>query len=443
MSISLDEFVQSLTDTGILPPEEVTSLVSSMPEDRGPVDVEKLAKELVRQQKLTRFQASVIFRRQSRGLRFGDYIVLDKVGSGGIGQVFKAENRKTGQIVALKLLRATFTKSEKAVARFYREAETAARLKHPNLVSVAEAGEWNGLHFLVMELIEGRDVRSVVKEKGALAVPLAIDILLQAARGLEYAHQNGIVHRDIKPANLLLDKTGRVVILDLGLARLDDTGDEDAGEDAGRLTMPGTFLGTLDFVSPEQAIDAHDVDGRCDVYSLGCTLHYLLRGRPPFRRENAALTLLAHVQDPIPKLRETNPEVPECLDALFQRMMAKSVANRIGTMAEVITELEACQCELTGGGKKLAAVNPPPEPPLAAVTPHSEPVRQAVPPSALSDTDDRTPAIARTIVDNAPARDRRPGHIPVVIAGGVSRAMSLLTTGWLSVRRFFKRLSGR
>src|SRR5579872_3330241 len=144
MSISLDEFVRSLTDTGILPAEELTSLVSNIPEERASVDVEKLAKELVRQQKLTRFQASAIFRRQSRGLRFGDYIVLDKLGSGGIGQVFRAENRKSGKIVALKLLRARDRKSEKAVSRFYREAETAARLRHPNLVSVAEAGEWNG-----------------------------------------------------------------------------------------------------------------------------------------------------------------------------------------------------------------------------------------------------------------------------------------------------------
>src|SRR5262249_26743984 len=220
MPISIDEFVRSLTDTGILPPEEVRWLVSGLPEDGTGVDEEKLAKELVRQQKLTRFQATAIFRRQSRGLRFGDYIVVDKLGSGGIGQVFRSENRRTGQTVALKLLRASYTKSKKAVARFYRGAETGARLKHPNLVSVCEAGEWQGLHFLVMELIDGRDVRSIVKEKGPLPVSVAIDIVVQAARGLEYAHSEGIVHRDIKPANLLLDKNGRVVVLDLGLARL-------------------------------------------------------------------------------------------------------------------------------------------------------------------------------------------------------------------------------
>jgi len=363
MSLSIDEFVQSLTDTGILPAEEVTSLVSSLPEDRRGIDVEKIARELVRQQKLTRFQASVIFRRQSRGLRFGDYIVLDKIGSGGMGQVFKAENRRTHQIVALKLLRATFTKSERAVTRFYREANTSAMLKHRNLVSVAEAGEWNGLHFLVMELIDGRDVRSIIKEKGPFPVSQAVDIALQAARGLDYAHQNGIVHRDIKPANLLLDKKGRTVVLDLGLARLDDSALEAAGEGSGRLTMPGNFMGTFDYVAPEQAVDAHEVDGRCDVYSLGCTLHYLLRGQPPYRRENAALILLAHCQDPIPKLQEKVAGVPDRLEALYQRMLAKKAADRVSTMTEVAVELEACLQELKGGAKSVNI--PPAQPPLS------------------------------------------------------------------------------
>jgi serine/threonine protein kinase len=402
MPISIDEFVRSLTDTGILPPDEVTSLVSSLPDDRTGVDVEKLAKELVRQQKLTRFQATAIFRRQARGLRFGDYIVLDKLGSGGIGQVFRSENRRTGQTVALKLLRASYTKSKKAVARFYREAETAARLKHPNLVSVCEAGEWQGLHFLVMEMIDGRDVRSIVKEKGPLPVSVAIDIVLQSARGLEYAHSEGIVHRDIKPANLLLDKNGRVVVLDLGLARLDEPDDEDAEEDGGRLTMPGTFLGTFDYVAPEQAVDAHNVDGRGDIYSLGCTLYYLLRGKPPYRRENAPQTLMAHCQDPIPKLDEEVHEVPPRLAALFQKMLAKSPTTRIGTMTEVIVELTACQREIFGKDKQEGTPSVPAgassrderERPIRRVDTAAEFPKRSVEASA---TEPMEPAAPRTI----------------------------------------------
>lgn len=332
-------------------------MVSSLPEDRKGVDVERLAKDLIRQQKLTRFQASAIFRKQSRGLRFGDYIVLDKIGSGGIGQVFKAENRRTGELVALKLLRATFTKSERAVARFYREADTAARLKHRNLISVVDAGEKSGLHFLVMELVEGNDVRSIVKSNGPLAVAKAIDVIMQAAQGLQCAHQHGVVHRDIKPANLLLDNTGRVVVLDLGLARLDDPADESEGEDNQRLTMPGHFLGTLDYVSPEQTADAHEVTARSDIYSLGCTLFYLLTGQPPYRRDNAALILFAHCQDPIPILAEHAAGVPDRLGKLFRRMVAKKPADRVATMAEVVAELEACQRELQGG-KPSSGVKP-------------------------------------------------------------------------------------
>jgi|GEM_PF-2385243 len=354
MSISLDEFVQSLTDTGILPFEEVTSMVSSLPEDRKGVDVEKIARDLIRQQKLTRFQASVIFKRQSRGLRFGDYIVLDKIGSGGIGQVFKAVNRKTGQLVALKLLRATYTKSERAVARFYREAETASRLKHPNLISVVDAGEKSGLHFLVMELVTGQDIRSIVKEKGPLSVAQAIDVFMQAARGLECAHQHGVIHRDIKPANLFLEKSGRLVVLDLGLARVDDSDEESEDGDNNRLTQPGHFLGTLDYVSPEQTADAHEVTARSDVYSLGCALYYALTGQPPYRRDNAALILFAHCQDPIPNLAEDVRGVPARLAELFQRMLAKKAAERIATMAEVADELEACLAELQG--RKSSAV---------------------------------------------------------------------------------------
>ncbi len=410
MSISLDEFVRSLTDTGILPMEEVTSMVSSLPEDRKGVDVEKLARDLIRQQKLTRFQASVIFKRQTRGLRFGDYIVLDKIGSGGIGQVFKAENRRTGQLVALKLLRATFTKSERAVARFYREAETASRLKHRNLISVVDAGEKSGLHFLVMELVEGQDVRSIVKEKGPLSVAQAIDVIMQAARGLECAHQNGVVHRDIKPANLFLEKSGRVVVLDLGLARIEESADESDDQDNNRLTQPGHFLGTLDYVSPEQTADAHEVTERSDVYSLGCALYYLLTGQPPYRRENAALILFAHCQDPIPNLAEDVPGVSERLADLFRGMMAKKAADRVASMTEVIAELERCSAELKGGlaVEKTWRV---PKPALAAQTAASADATEIVPDAVrertielppVSDDDDEAEDLAAQTANTTP-----------------------------------------
>src|SRR5579863_3957929 len=135
-----------------------------------------------------------------------------------------------------------------------------------------------------MELVTGQDIRSIVKETGPLSVARAIDVIMQAARGLECAHQHGVVHRDIKPANLFLEKSGRVVVLDLGLARIEDSEDESEDQDNQRLTQPGHFLGTLDYVSPEQTADAHEVTPRSDVYSLGCALYYVLTGQPPYRR---------------------------------------------------------------------------------------------------------------------------------------------------------------
>ncbi|MBS0263125.1 MAG: serine/threonine protein kinase [Planctomycetes bacterium] len=405
MSISLDEFVKSLTETGILSADELSNLLASLPADQSKVDVEKVARDLIRQGKMTKFQASVIFRRQSRGLKIGKYLVLDKIGSGGMGQVFKAEDRRARKRVALKLLRATYTKSERAVTRFYREANTAARLRHKNLVSVSEAGEWNGLHYLVMELIEGRDVRSIVKEKGPFSVKAALDIVVQAARGLAYAHEHGIIHRDMKPANLLLEKSGRVVILDLGLARLDESAQEAAGDDQGRLTMPGHFLGTLDFVAPEQARDAHEIDGRSDIYSLGCTLYYLLTGGPPFRRESAALILMAHCVDAIPELTQV-AGVTARLNAVYVQMMAKKCTDRFASMTDVVTELELCQRELEGHAVPPVMVRKSEVPaPVALV---AEPVDSAA--SSLASSETATDPTAATI--EFPEISSDPGEFP-------------------------------
>lgn len=346
MPVSFDDFLRSLSDTGLLPPDEVSSIMDHLPADKTAVNVEQFAKDLVKQKKLTRFQAAAIYQGQSKGLCFGDYVVLDKIGSGGMGQVFKAEHRRLKRQVAIKLLRASSGKSEKAVKRFQREAETAAKLKHPNIVGVHDAGELNGMHFIVMEYVEGRDLQSVIKEKGSFTSDLAANYILQAARGLHHAHENGVVHRDIKPSNLLLDKDGRVTILDMGLARLDqpsDSGEGGAeGEDDGRLTMPGQMMGTVNYVSPEQAVDAHEVDARSDVYSLGCTFYYLLRGKPPYSRENMALTLLAHCEAPIPNLCEEIPGFSEPLNAVFRRMMAKKAADRFANMTELIEAMESC-----------------------------------------------------------------------------------------------------
>jgi serine/threonine-protein kinase len=180
---------------------------------------------LVQQGRLTEFQSQELLSGSGTPLVLGDYILLSKIGSGGMGQVYKAQHRHMDRLVAIKLLPAAMTRDEPTVKRFQREVKAAARLSHPNIVHATDASVQRGVWYLVMEYITGRDLSNLVKERGPLPVPQALDCLLQAARGLAYAHGQGVIHRDIKPANLLLDEKGTVKILDMGLARLENSSD--------------------------------------------------------------------------------------------------------------------------------------------------------------------------------------------------------------------------
>ncbi len=222
MPISVERFVQALKSTGIVTPAEAETLVQSLPADKRTGDADELARNLVRQNKLTRFQAAAIYQDKADGLLLGNYLILDKLGAGGMGQVFRARHRRMDRVVAIKVLSKKLLDSPDAVARFQREAKAAARLTHPNIVTAYDADEAGGMHFLVMEYVDGSDLAGVVKQQGPLPVSQALDYVLQAARGLEHAHGEGVVHRDIKPSNLLLDKKGTLKILDMGLARMSD-----------------------------------------------------------------------------------------------------------------------------------------------------------------------------------------------------------------------------
>ena len=204
--VPLDEFVESLTGCGLMTRAEVQSFIQGLPPDNRPTNGKQLAEELFRQKKLTRFQTQTIYQGRTRGLVVGNYVMLDRLGSGGMGQVYKAQHRRLERVVAIKMLPAEATKSEDSVKRFQREVKTAAKLTHPNIVTAYDADEHKGVHFLVMEYVEGQDLATLVKASGPVAVATAVDYVLQAARGLAYAHSQGVIHRDIKPANLLLDK---------------------------------------------------------------------------------------------------------------------------------------------------------------------------------------------------------------------------------------------
>ena len=342
MGITAEQFIENLSTSGLLTTDDVASLRTSLQKEDQPSDVNSIVQRLMREGKLTKYQAKAVYVGKTRGLVLGQYVVLDRIGKGGMGQVLKARHRTMDRIVALKVLSVSAMDSPDAVSRFHREARAAAKLSHPNIVTAYDASEHEGIHYLVMEFVEGKDLAEIVKEHGALPVDKAIDSILQAAKGLEYAHAQGVVHRDIKPANLLLDKEGTIKILDMGLALMSRSIKTANDETTDQLTSGGLILGTCDYIAPEQADDSHAADHRSDIYSLGCTLYRLLTGELPYKADSVVRVLLAHRQAPIPSLCEVRSSVPPQLDAVFQKMVAKEPEDRYQAATEVITDLQAC-----------------------------------------------------------------------------------------------------
>jgi serine/threonine protein kinase len=322
---------------------ELADYQDTFPPEKRPKCAKTLARELVRDEKLTPYQLEAILAGKAALLALGEYVILGRIGEGGMGEVFKAIHRRLKRLAAVKMLRPDTLKSAAAVQRFYQEAKVAALLSHPNIVATYDASEQDGVPYLVMEYVEGCDLATLIKRYGSIALCRALDYVLQAARGLEYAHHRNVLHRDVKPANLLLATDGTVKISDMGLARIIE--EEMAGPRqtlAQRLTRQGQMLGTVDYISPEQAVDTRHVDHRADIYSLGCTLCTILTGKPLYEGDTPMAKLLAHCEGPGVSLRDRLPDVPEQLDEVFMKMVAKQVADRYQTMTEVIEHLQAC-----------------------------------------------------------------------------------------------------
>jgi eukaryotic-like serine/threonine-protein kinase len=334
----LDRFKRAVLELGLIRDEEFDRFVAG-----ALGGVQGLAKALVRAGKLTPYQAAALSQGKTRGLVIGNYFVLDKLGAGGMGVVFKAKHRRLGRVVALKILPPSLARDPDLFLRFRREVDVAARLSHPNIVPVLDADEDRGVPFMTMEYIEGNDLDRLVRDGGPMAVDQALDCVIQAARGLEAVHAQGIVHRDIKPGNLMLDGSGLVRVLDLGLARLIEASNPFGETADGALTKSGTYMGTVDFMAPEQGIDSSRVDHRADIYSLGCTLCYLLTGRPPFEGTNVLTRLMAHQDQAPSSLLARRPELSRAIDSAYREMMAKRPADRPASMGKVIRLLEACR----------------------------------------------------------------------------------------------------
>jgi serine/threonine protein kinase/Leucine-rich repeat (LRR) protein len=343
-SISLEEFITGLSESGLLLPAEVAGVRERSHKDPASSTVAGLIEWLVNEHKLTRYQANILARGQRGGLVLGNYVILDKLGQGGMGSVFKARHRRMNRLVALKVLPQSLSSIPEAIARFQREVEAAARLQHPNIAAAYDADESSGVHFLVMEFVDGPTLATYVKLRGALPAVLAAKVIIQAARGLAAAHAQGIVHRDIKPSNIMIGRQGIVKVLDMGLAQV--RGHHAVLEATAGVTRTGRVMGTVDYMSPEQARDAKNVDLRADVYSLGCTLFFLCTGKTPAPPGSAAEKLLWHQTSPPLSLSAEGANSSPQLDALVLRMMAKHVDQRPLSMHDIADELERCAEEL-------------------------------------------------------------------------------------------------
>jgi hypothetical protein len=263
------------------------------------------------------------------------YEILGETGRGGMGIVYKARQLSSQRLVAIKVVPYAGVSQPQVIARFHQERLLAARLAHPNLVAAHGGGGVAGLPYFVMEYVEGTGLDALVRQLGPLPVAEACEVVRQAALGLQHTHEHGLVHRDVKPSNLMLTPFGLVKVLDLGLARLvNESGQQ------GQITSPGQFLGTLDYVAPEQCDNSHAVDIRADIYGLGCTLYHLLAGEPPFAAFSSPYQKLkAQAETSVPPVRERRPDVPLALVAALERMLAKDRERRFTTPAEVVAAL--------------------------------------------------------------------------------------------------------
>jgi serine/threonine protein kinase len=350
MTMTLEQFGKGLVSSGISTSDELRKLWTELPADRRPRDAEQFASLLRERGMLSSYQSQVLLQGKPASLTFGNYLLIDQLGAGASGKVFKAKHRASGRLVAIKVLAAEVAKDEKSVKRFYREAQATARLTHPNIVRAVDAGEFNAQHYMVMEFVAGQDLSSRVKSGGPLAINDGVKAVLQAARGLEFAHAQGIIHRDVKPGNLLYDDHGVVRILDLGLVRFEDSG-EATGDG---LTGTQQVMGTIDYMSPEQVVDTRHADARSDIYSLGCTLWYVLTGRKLYDAKGVVDRIMKHRTGAIPTVTSERPEARPQLDGIFQKMVAKQPGDRYASMTDVCAALDRY---LKGEPEPAAAVS--------------------------------------------------------------------------------------
>lgn len=326
--VDRETFLKNLHKSGLLSARELEDALPRLPStQRG----RSLARAMVRMGLLTKFQAERLLAGRTSGFMLGQYRILEQLGQGGMGRVYKAVHQTMNRVVALKILAPHLVRTPKARKLFKNEVQNAGKLAHPNIVTAYDANELGDRIYLVTEYVNGPNLDQLVRDKGPLPVDLACEIIRQAAIGLQHAHEAGMVHRDIKPANLLVQHNPKnegliVKILDFGLSRLYDPEKDDLPSAAP--VKERTVMGTPDFLSPEQGQGVHDVDIRSDLYSLGCTFYYLLVGRVPYPGGTSLEKLDRHQHEDPVLLENYRPDVPETVADIVRRLMAKDPAKR-------------------------------------------------------------------------------------------------------------------
>ncbi|MDB5307073.1 MAG: serine/threonine protein kinase [Gemmataceae bacterium] len=386
-----ESLVQALRDSRLYAAEEMTALASELATLGD--DPQVLMRHLIQTRRITLYQLRKVIHGKSSELFIGPYIVLDKLGEGGMGRVYRARQTRLGRVVAIKVVRAHLLSNPIVRGRYEREVLAAAALSHPNIVSVFDAGVDDGRYYLEMEFVDGIDLARLIRAHGVLSVPEACEYLRQAALGLHHAHEQGFVHRDIKPSNIVVSgerhvpaatEPACVKILDMGLVRAVGFEEEAGGTD---LTRDGTVVGTPDYMAPEQAKNSSTVDRRADLYSLGGTFYFLLTGKPPFPVGSPIEKILKHQLDPPPPLQAARPDVPAGLAQIVARLMAKKPADRFATAGDLANAL-APLTRFTSGAEEIRARPAPNTGALAAETlpPSSITVPPLLPPPSTIET---------------------------------------------------------
>jgi serine/threonine protein kinase len=334
-TVSVQQMCAMLVKNRLMPVDDARAVFQLWQSEAKAVDdSEQFRKYLVDRKHLTEYQASLLAHGRTEGYYIDEYKILNRIGQGRMAGVYEAVS-SAGRRVAIKVLPPSKARNPQLLARFEREARMALKLDHPNVVRTFDVGEYNGLHYMVMECLEGETFDEVISRKKRLPVAEAVRIVYEALLGLQHIHERGMIHRDMKPANLMLAPTAgaefRVRILDIGLGRtlFDDSAEAEKQET--QITQEGVLLGTPDYLAPEQARDARSVDIRADIYSLGCVLYHALAGQPPFPDANMLSQVIRHATEPVQPLREFNAEAPDGLQQVLNFMMAKDANQRYPT----------------------------------------------------------------------------------------------------------------